>query len=565
MFLLARDPSVVHRALSKYRAALEGLPCGPIATFAVGRSSLGWFAARPADNLHVYRDGFIVGKLSPGEARSLQPILHGDAAAPREVHPLVSATLLEVRDGDVRARPFHITNVFRDDESVSDMQLLIADAKAYRPWAEGVALLGTAGYLPGNMTLFAEVAKIPLFHAFDRKNGRDERVDRFTSRKPDDSAMVERLASIVPTHGPAYLGFSGGCDSRFVLGLLLQAGVRPQLLHLTDFEDPIVRRVAAETDVPITIVTQPAADPDPARYTLMTDAQIYFRGGHYGRLRHHLTPGSLYYTGLFADSLIKNAFRAAWKVPRRRRDMLERLIEHALLPRMKSREPGLSRASGKSALRGFLRERLALGPDDGPFERAKELAAWFYFSHRGVRWTPATLADLSFHAEPVLPLADMRALELGIRSSAWSNFHNDRVRALTHRLVPQVRSEYSNGQRAEVSPAPRRAVEKLGYEYGARAIVYLKGKLEKRGPGAASGQGGPGPAAGEESPGFRKYFDRALPDLLSSGDCSYWVKRAAITVNSALGYLEDSARPEQVVSRAESIAIESGGARSCHF
>jgi hypothetical protein len=245
--------------------------------------------------------------------------------------------------------------------------------------------------------------------------------------------------------------------------------------------------------------------------------------------------------------------------------MLERLIEHALLPRMKSREPGLSRASGKSALRGFLRERLALGPDDGPFERAKELAAWFYFSHRGVRWTPATLADLSFHAEPVLPLADMRALELGIRSSAWSNFHNDRVRALTHRLVPQVRSEYSNGQRAEVSPAPRRAVEKLGYEYGARAIVYLKGKLEKRGPGAASGQGGPGPAAGEESPGFRKYFDRALPDLLSSGDCSYWVKRAAITVNSALGYLEDSARPEQVVSRAESIAIESGGARSCHF
>ena len=541
MFLLSGEQGVVVRALSKLRAALEGLPCGPIATFNAGPAWLGWFSARPADNLHIYRDGFVLGKLRPGEPTSAAPISHGEALAPSEVHPLASATLVEVRERGVRVRPFHTTNVFRDADTVSDMQLLIADAKSYRPWAEGVALLGTVGYLPGNLSLFREITRIPLFHIFDRRSGCDTRVHRFTSREPDDSAVVERFVSIVPPHSPSYLGFSGGCDSRFVLGVLLHAGVRPELLHLTDREDPIAKRVAGQAGLSITIVREPAADPDAGKYTLMTDAQIYYRGGHYGRLRNHVAPGSLYYTGLFADSVIKNAFRAAWKVPRRRRDMLERLIEHALLPRMRSREPGLAAASEKASLLRFLREQLVVSPEDGPFERSKELAAWFYFSHRGMRWTPATLADLSFFTEPVLLLADVLALELGIRSSAWSNFHNDRVRALTQLLLPQVGSKYSNGQKATVSRWPVRGVEKLGYEYGSRAVEYLKGKLENGGTRRVPGQGATGGVSAEESRGFRTYFDRPLVDLLSGSECSFSVKRAAVTINGVLRYLERSA------------------------
>jgi hypothetical protein len=272
----------------------------------------------------------------------------------------------------------------------------------------------------------------------------------------------------------------------------------------------------------------------------MTDAQIYFRGGHYARLRHHLPPGAAYYCGLFAaDSLLKNPFRAAWKVPRRRRDMLERLIEHGLLAKMRPREPGLVAAASKEALLRFLRERLAVPTADGPFESAKQLAAWFHFAHQGTRWTPAHLADLSFFTEIVLPFADVRARELAIRSSAWSNFHNDRVRGLNQRLLPEVTVGYTNGQRARVAGGPRRAVEKLAYEYGSRAIAYLKGKW----PGAStrSASGLRVFEHGAESSGFDAYFDRPLSELLSSSDCSYSTKRAAITVNAALAYLESPA------------------------
>jgi hypothetical protein len=375
--------------------------------------------------------------------------------------------------------------------------------------------------------------------------------------------MVERLVSIVPSHLPSYLAISGGCDSRFVLGILFQAGIRPELIRLSDTEDLVAQHVAEQLGLRLTVVTEPAADPGPRTYTVMTDAQIYFRGGHYGRLRNHLEPGATYYSGLFADSLVKNAFRAAWKVPRRRRDMLERLIEHALLSRMRAREPGLSSAAVKAHLRRFLRERLAVSDADGPFERPKEQAAWFYFVHRGIVWTPANLADLSFYTEPVLPLADVKALALGIRSSAWSNFHNDRVRGLSRRLLPQVTAGYTNNQRVSVSRWPRRGWEKIAYEYGSRAIEYLKGKAQGRGPRSASEPRRSGNDV--ESSGFRSYFDRPFPDVLSSADCSDSTKRAAITVNSALAYLESSASAWAGVgaepATGTDAALERGGVR----
>jgi hypothetical protein len=539
MFLLTRDHDVCLRALSKMRGALNGVACGPIAMLRIGGYWLGWFRARPSDNLHVYEDGLIVGTLSPGEAGSSSPVAHA-GHAPDTVHPLVTAASLASRDGRVRIRPFNTTNVFHDGNTASDMQLLIADAKSYRPSAEGVALLGSVGYLPGDLTLFAEVSRISLFHALELDTGRQERTTRFASEPSDDAAMIDRLVSIVPSQLPAYLGLSGGCDSRFVLGILRRSGVRPQLIRLSDDEDAVVERLAEELALPLTVVTEPAADPDPDTYTLMTDAQICHRGGHYSRLRDHLPAGAAFYCGLYADSILKNAFRAAWKVPRRRRDMLERLIEHGLLARMRPREAGLVASASKERLLRFLRERLEVSAADGPFETSKELAAWFHFSFRLTRWTPAHLADLSFFTEIVLPLSDVRALELAIRSSAWSNFHNDRVRGLNQRLLPEVTTGYITGQRARVSPWHRRAAEKLAYEYGSRAIAYWRGRVEVRSAGSTAARAHD---AGPESPGFRSYFDRPLSEALAGADWSGWVKRAAVTLNAALAYLEAPAGP----------------------
>ena len=219
------------------------------------------------------------------------------------------------------------------------MQLLIAKANGYRPSPEGVAILATVGYFPGELTLFSEISRIPLFHALDLELGCLVRIGRFESQPPDDRAMVDRLASIIPHEGPSVLALSGGCDSRFVLGILRKASQRPTLVRLSDDEDAIPMRIAEELGLPITVVREPAPDPDPELYAVMTDAQIYHRGGHYGRLRRALPAGTAYYTGLFADSLVKNAFRAAWKVPRFRRDMTTRLVEHALLARMRPKGP----------------------------------------------------------------------------------------------------------------------------------------------------------------------------------------------------------------------------------
>ena len=558
MFLLTPDRARCERSLSKLRSALGELARGPVTTMPAGESWLGWFPARRSDNLHVFSDAIVVGKLTPGEPESREPIPHREKA-PASVHPLAPAARVEASGGRVRVTPYHATNVFADRDSASDMQLLIADAKGYRPSAEGVALLGAAGYFPADLTLFSEISRIPLFHSLELGTGARVRVGRFESRRADDEAFIDRLVSIVPTASghPAALAISGGCDSRFILGVLLKAGVRPALVRLSDAEDAAAAELAAEMKLPLTVVRDPAEDPPPLRYTLMTDAQIYFRGGHYGRIREGVAPGSLYYTGLYANATLKNALRAAWKVPRASRDMTARLIEHGLLGRMRSSEPGLRTANGKDAMRRFLREHLEAAPAHGPFTSSKELAGWFYHLHKATRWVPAHIGDLSFYVEPVNLLADLGALQLANRSSAWTNFGNDRVRRLTERLLPGLSTAYGTGQPRLPRRGPRGAFDKLVYEYGSRALVYLR---DRQVPSSApSLHVTPAVASQEESRGFREYFDRPFGDLARGTTASTSVRRAAVTVNSALLYLSGVVRDAGAGVDEASLSI--GGAR----
>ena len=224
--------------------------------------------------------------------------------------------------------------------------------------------------------------------------------------------------------------------------------------------------------------------------------------------------------------------------------MTTRLVEHALLARMRPKEPGLRTFAEKARLLTFLRERL-----DVPFERrpsSKELAAWFYFAHRGVRWTPAHLGDLSCFVEPILPLSDLRALALAIRSGAWANFDNTRVRSLNHRLLPEVSIGYSNGQSSAPRRWPRSAWDKLAYEYGKRAFVYARGQVANR-----AGNPPDAPASGPdlmESPSFCHYFDLPFRDAAAARGCSRTVSRAAITLNSALRYLDGPLESLQAVA-----------------
>jgi hypothetical protein len=558
VFLLTPDRPRCQGALSKLRTALPDADCGPIALLPVGESWLGWFRARRADNLHVFSDAFIVGKLSPGEPATGQPVSH-PSPAPASVHPLVSATRIETVGGTLRIVPQNSTNVFYDRDSASDMQLLVADAKGYAPAPSGVAILGTVGHLPGNLTLFGEISRIPPFHALDVAAGQLRRVGRFERRTPDDEALIDRLVSTIPASVSSVLACSGGCDSRFVLAILRKAGVRPGLVRLSDDEDAAVARLAEALGLSLTIVREPAPDRPPLTYTIMTDAQIYFRGGHYGRIRDAVPADVAYYTGLYANSILKNAMRATWKVPRMERNMTTRLVEHGLLANMRPREAGLRAFGDKATLMRFLRDHIASAPQEGPFERRKEQAAWFAFSQKATRWNPAHLGDLSLFAEPVQPLSDLAALELAIGTSAWSNFGNDRVRRLNERLLPGVNVEYASGQRRVPRGWPLGAIDKLAYEYGSRAFAYFRGRRPVR--STASRHVPPEMATHPENAAFRGYFDRSFAEIAAGGGYSASLRRAAVTVNSALHYLEGTMSDVGSVFREEFGGRAAAGAR----
>ncbi|HEX4440098.1 MAG TPA: hypothetical protein VH854_08505 [Thermoanaerobaculia bacterium] len=545
MFLLTSDAhtDACRRTLERMRRSLEPLAPGPIVLERIGSRVLGWFRARQSDNLHVFRDGCVVGKLVPGEAASDVAIRHAEAL-PDAGHPLARSVAVQAAaggTGQVRVVPRHCAGAFFDGEDVSDMQLLLADLRGRRPAPESVALLASVGYFPGDLTLFREVRRVPFLHALEPGRA-PERFGRLPMRASDDAEMVRRLVAILPRPANGSLAISGGCDSRFVLGLLLRAGNGVELVRLADDEDAVARRLAGELALPLRIVDAAGSNLAGPLYALMTDGQIYSGGGHYWRLRSSLRSASLLYLGLFADSILKNAFRAAWKNPLAGGSLEERLIRDALLSRMRSREAGLRSGSRRDELAALLRTELAGTWEHGELASPKQRANWFYYVHRGLRWTAAHTADVDFFAEVVLPLSDLEATASGLRSSAWSNFHNARVRTLNRSLLPAVETGYANGQSARVARGPEGAAGKLFYEFGARGLAHLRSKRRVgRAPAPPPAAGRPASSSsstGEEARGLSAYFDRSLAALLADSSCSAPVRRAAVTVNEVLRYLD---------------------------
>jgi len=542
VFLLTSDAGAeaARRALERIRRSLDPLAPGPLVVERVGSRVLAWFRARQSDNLHVFRDGCVVGKLVPGEPPSDGAIRHAEAL-PTEGHPLARSVAVHAQGDTVRVVPRHCAGAFFDGQDVSDMQLLLAELRGRRPAPESVALLASVGYFPGELTLFREIRRVPFLHALEPGRA-PERLGRVPARVADDAEMMRRLVAVVPHPANGSLAISGGCDSRFVLGLLLRAGAGVELVRLADAEDPVARRLAGELSLPLRIVEPAGSNPAGSLYALMTDGQIYSGGGHYSRLRSALRPGSLLYLGLFADSILKNAFRAAWKNPLAGGGLDERLIREALLSRMRPREAGLRSGSRRDELADMLRIELAGTWEHADLSGPKQRANWFYYFHRGLRWTAAHTADADFFAEVVLPLSDLEATAFGLRSSAWSNFHNARVRSLNRSLLPAVETGYANGQAARVARGAAGAAGKLYYEFGARGIAHLRSKRRIARHSAPAPR--PASAAGasstepQEARGFSTYFDRSLAALLSDPECSASVRRAAATVNEVLRYLD---------------------------
>lgn len=534
MFLINRDKSKCVESISALIAKIYGIICGPLQLIKLQDYWLGWARSKAHENLHVFNNGILIGKLNFSEKPDHSPIYHLEEL-PIEFHPLSTGVKIISKPGNqnLLIEPLNITNIFYSKKSVSDMQLLIAKAEGLLPSSEGVGVLSTVGYLPGNVTLFNEIKKIPFLCHYNFQTHQLTNSPKIPYQHADDLMMIERLKEIVPVHSCQYLGISAGYDSRFVLGILLHSGVKPHLIHLNCDERKLIEEITQQLKLDCSIVDD-FEQLSPEIYTLITDSQIYFRGGNYSNVRKSIERESLYHTGLFADSIIKNAFKTATKIPGPTDAIYDKLIDHALLSSCSYDVAGLREFNTRQMIKENLLKELAFGNDYCSFRTKKEWANWFYFLHRGVRWTPATTADLSYFTQPVFLLSDLEALSFGISSSAWVNFKKDRIRSINTKLLPEITVPYSDGGPYYINNGFLNSWEKIKYEYLERFLTYIKDRHEYT---EARKNTNPFRNVDFDSTCFSRFFTCSSRELLHGSMYTYSVKRAAVTVGYTLQFL----------------------------
>jgi hypothetical protein len=112
---------------------------------------------------------------------------------PEEIHPLSTGARVVTRGGGILVEPFNVSNIFYGVDSISDMQLLIAQAEGHLPSPEGISVLSAVGYFPGNMTLFREIRKIPFRANYDLATRQLTAPQPIPYRGPNDEPISARL------------------------------------------------------------------------------------------------------------------------------------------------------------------------------------------------------------------------------------------------------------------------------------------------------------------------------------------------------------------------------------
>jgi hypothetical protein len=522
---------------------MDGITSGPILLLELGDHWLGWSRNKAAENMHVFNNGIIIGKLIFSENPDMGIIYHGENL-PSEVPPLSTGVSIVRIENDHIIKPFNVTNIYYGGDSVSDMQLLIAKAEGYLPSQEGVGLLSTVGYFPGNLTLFEEIKKIPFLVQYNLRNRQLSDIPSISLQKNNDISMIERLINVVPDHSLQYLGISAGYDSRFVLGILGKCGITPKLIHVSGEETELVLKIAHQMNLPCTpFVVTDSSYLSPEVYTLATDAQIYYRGGNYSCLRSLIEGESLFHMGHYSYSIIKNAYRPLIKDPLiNTHNVYERFIHRLFIHRRDGMTTGLRDIKSLQYLKKYLHRELIFGNYYSSFQTKKEWANWYYYLHKSIPWVSAHMADLSYFSHPVYMLSDLHALMYGISSDPWSNYKHDRVRKLNSMLLPELTVPYSDGGMHNVGNNVQNSMSKVSYEYLNRfkePNKYIEKLFNpKKIPLPNQNITFSFDGIDFNARDFTNYFVDNFHDLISKPNYSYWLKRAAVTVGYTLQFLD---------------------------
>lgn len=242
---------------------------------------------------------------------------------------------------------------------MSDFQLIIAKAEGYYPNQYGVALLSSIGYFPGNITLFREIKSIPYLETLSLDSLTLSRNDDFVPflSKNNDNKLIKHLTNIVPKIENSSIALSGGLDSRFLLGIINNAKIKPQAYTLSSSENEIVKKICEKMKINLKINNAELLNE--YKYTLMSDGRIYFRGGNYSSMCFNYSPSELLHVGIWSDPTIENAFKSSWKFPAHTSSVYGKFIWHNLLQRVKNnRLNGLSGGYSKMSLFQRLKDDL---------------------------------------------------------------------------------------------------------------------------------------------------------------------------------------------------------------
>jgi hypothetical protein len=186
-------------------------------------------------------------------------------------------------------------------------------------------------------------------------------------------------------------------------------------------------------------------------------------------------------------------------------------------------------------MKSFLADQLSFGKRYFNFKTRKQWGTWFYHLHRGLTWTPAHLADLSFFTYPVFILSDKKTTEIGISSTAYQNFNKERLRLMIKKLFPKVRVDYSDRRKFESQPAILLPFSKIYNEFFRK--FFSRFQQLKKDP-SQDKTSWFDEVDTLQAASFRNYFKADLETILGSTTSRFNEKRIAVTLNHVLLFLE---------------------------
>ena len=407
------------------------------------QTNLMWASLKPSDNLTVYENGYVIGRIDFDQPYNAIPYDKKGETIPDEINPLLNSLVIRSSNAGFEVSPVEQASVYYSKASVSDFTLLISLVENLTPSLNGVGMLVAAGYFLGNATLFEGIRRVCYLRALQLPQFSEVKVSEWHIEKNNDQTMMQRMEEVIPSEAKTAISLSSGMDSRFVLGLMLRKGNLPKAYSLEGYESDLIHQLCSNLNMTLELNMLPRMDS--YTYAIRTDGRIYDRGGNYHRMIGNVEYDEFIFNGLCAEPALKNTYKAVWKNPVSLfQDVHDRIIEVVYLGFLDKEIDGF--LLNRSQLKQYLSQELNFMRTETHLKKSYQITRLYDHYNSSINWAQAHTSDLSFLRYPVFLLANKGGVELGISSPLLSNFNYDRLRSMNQQLYPHLHLDYSDGR-----------------------------------------------------------------------------------------------------------------------